>query len=70
MSICDYDYSFAVPVDKVNKILKDNIQHIDLELAYTCHDTESGYMKRMDATMLPLQIIIQTTNQIQQVRDL
>ena len=57
MSTYGYDYSFAVPVDKVNKTLKDDLQHIDLELTYTDQETECGYMMRLNATMCPWQII-------------
>ena len=59
MSIYGYDHSFAIPVDKEN-----DLQHIDLMLAYTDQDTESGYMIRMNATMSPWQIIKGSQNSL------
>ena len=51
MSTYGYDYSSALYVDEVNKILKDNLQHIDLELNYSDQETESGSMITLNATM-------------------
>jgi hypothetical protein len=52
-----YDYSFAVSVEEVNKILNANLKDTDLELKYTGQDTESGSTITLDAKMSPWQVI-------------
>ncbi|MBI9050759.1 MAG: TULIP family P47-like protein [Anaerolineaceae bacterium] len=52
-----YDYSFALSVDEVNKILFANLSSIDLELKYSGQDKQSGSTINMDAKCSPWQII-------------
>lgn len=52
-----YDYSFAVSVDEVNKILVENLDNVDLELKYSGTDSQSGSAISLDAKMDPWQII-------------
>lgn len=52
-----YDYSFAVSVDEINKILVENLGNVDVELKYTGTDSQSGAKITLDAKMSPWQII-------------
>ena len=52
-----YDYSFAISIDEVNKILNENLKNIDLELKYSGNDPQSGSTINMDAKSAPWQII-------------
>ncbi|MEZ0487877.1 TULIP family P47-like protein [Fibrella aquatica] len=52
-----YDYAFAVSVDEVNRILTDNLKNVDLELAYSGSDPQSGSTINLTAKMAPWQIV-------------
>ncbi|MPQ49268.1 TULIP family P47-like protein [Marinifilum sp. N1E240] len=52
-----YDYSFAISIDEVNKILIDNLKNVDLELKYCGEDSQSGSTITLDAKFDPWQII-------------
>ena len=57
MRTYNYDYSFALSINEVNKTLKDNLENVDLELKYSGNDPQSGASIKLNAKMAPWQII-------------
>lgn len=57
MDTYDFDYAFAVQVDKINEILQTNLSGIDMSIAYTARDEESDSTITMKARLAPWKIV-------------
>jgi hypothetical protein len=57
MKTFGYDYVFALSIDKVNEILKDNLSGIEMSIYYVTTDADTGSTITMSGALAPWQIV-------------
>jgi hypothetical protein len=57
MKTYGYDYAFALSADEVNRILAANLSGVDMEIAYTTQDPDSGSTITLNGALAPWQMV-------------